>query len=182
MRISRKRRRPAPSIGKNYHANEQIRAAQVRVVSDEGDLGIMPVAAAFRLAQERELDLVEINPKADPPVCKLVNFGHFKYQKEKEDRKRKVHAHETEVKGIRLSMRIGDHDMEIRKQQGLKFLQRGDKLKIELIMRGRERIHKDIGEQVIKNFIAALTKDLPIRIDQPISAQGHKMFAVVARS
>ena len=79
-------------------------------------------------------------------------------------------------------MRIGDHDMEVRKQQGLKFLQRGDKLKIELIMRGRERIHKDIGEQVIKNFIAALTKDLPIRIDQPISAQGHKMFAVVARS
>jgi len=182
MRISRRRRRPEPTFGKTYYANEQIRAPQVRVVSDEGELGIMATAAAIRLAQEKELDLVEINPKAEPPVCKIMNFGHFKYQKEKEERKQKIHAHTTEVKGVRLSVRIGEHDLDIRKKQGIAFLMRGDKLKVELMMRGRERAYRDRAEEIVKSFIAKINAEVPVRIDQAITLQGNKIFAVVART
>lgn len=182
MRISRRRRAPEP-VGKIYRANEQISTPEVRVVDDTGAMaGVMRTADAIRLAHEKGFDLVEINPKAEPPVCRMLNFGHFKYQKEKEARKQKTGAHVTEVKGVRLSMRIGEHDLDIRKQQGIRFLERGDKLKVELMMKGRERAYRARAEEVVKNFIAAVNKDLPVRIDQPIAAQGPKIFAVIARS
>lgn len=182
MRISRKRRAPEP-VGKLYRANEQISTPEVRVIDDAGGMmGVMKTADAIRLAHEKGSDLVEINPKAEPPVCRILNFGHFKYQKEKEARKQKTHAHVTEVKGVRLSIRIGEHDLEIRKQQGIRFLERGDKLKVELMMKGRERAFRGRAEEVVKNFIAAVNKDLPVRIDQAVTAQGPKIFAVIARS
>ena len=182
MRISRKRRAPEP-VGKTYRVNEQINVPEVRVIDDAGAmLGLLRTADAIRQAQEKGFDLVEINPKAEPPVCRILNFGHFKYQKEKEARKQKTHAHVTEVKGVRLSIRIGEHDLEIRKQQGIRFLERGDKLKVELMMKGRERAFRDRAEEVVKNFIAAVNKDLPVRVDQPVTAQGPKIFAVIART
>jgi len=180
MRISRRRKKARPQI--RYFANERIRAPQVRVISDEGELGIMPTAEAIRKAQEQEMDLVQINPKGDPPVCRIMDFGHFKYQKEKEERVKKARAHATEVKGVRLSMRIGKHDIEVRKKQALKFLGRGDKLKIELIMRGREKAHRDLGKQIVTKFIASINEDMPIKTDQAIAQQGHKLFTVVMRA
>ena len=182
MRISRKRRSPEP-IGKLYRANEQIATTEVRVIDDTGAMqGVMRTADAIRLSHEKGFDLVEINPKADPPVCRMIDFGHFKYQKEKEARKQKTHAHVTEVKGVRLSMRIGVHDMDIRKQQGIRFLMRGDKLKVELLMKGRERAYRERASEIVKNFIALINKDLPVKIEAPITAQGPKIFAVIART
>lgn len=179
MRISRRRKKIQPK--KRHFANELIRAPKVRVIGEAGEIGIMPTAEAIRLANEQGLDLVQINPKGEPPVCKIMDFGHFKYQKEKEERLQKAHARATEVKGIRLSVRIGKHDLDVRKKQALKFLERGDKLKIELIMRGRERTHKDRAQQIIKEFTDIINTEMPVKVDQAVTQQGNKLFAVIMR-
>lgn len=182
MRIHRHRvRRPKIDIP-TYRVNEQITNETVRVIDDQAQpLGVIKTADALRMAQEREFDLVEVSPKAVPPVCKFIDYGHFKYQKEKEVRKQKAQSKEVEIKGIRLSVRIGEHDFDIRRQQAKKFLERGDKLRIEIVLRGRERAHADIAEQVVKRFIAALQQDFPLRVEQPLSKQGGRMTSVVAR-
>ena len=119
--------------------NERIAAPEVRVLDIEGNnVGLMPTRQAINMAREQEMDLVEINPKGMPPVCKIIDFRHFKYQKEKEARKQKANAHESDIKGIRLSIRIGDHDMGVRLTQAENFLNRGDKVKPVIILKGRE--------------------------------------------
>ena len=103
MRIHYRRRVPQKPLGAIYRANEQILVAEVRVIDEENKfLGVMPVAEALKIAQQRELDVVEVSPKEVPPVCKILDYGAFKYQKEKEKRAQKAHAKKVEVKGIRL--------------------------------------------------------------------------------
>jgi translation initiation factor IF-3 len=182
MRIHRHRHR-APKLDiPVYRANEAIDVPEVRVITDDADLGVMETAKAIALAQERESDLVEVSPKANPPVCKILNYGAFKYQKEKEVRKQKAQSKEVEVKGVRLTFRIGEHDFNVRKDQALKFLERGDKIKIEMVLRGRERAHRGVAEGVIKKFLEAIKATYPIRIEQPLSMQMGKLTLIVARS
>jgi translation initiation factor IF-3 len=122
MRISRRSKKEQPPKI-NYLYNEGIQAPRILVLNSDGsNIGIMTTAEAIRKARELELDLVEINPKTDPPVAKIMDFGQFRYQKEKEMRLKKAHQHVVEIKGIRLSLRIGKHDSEIRKNQAVKFL------------------------------------------------------------
>lgn len=181
MRISR-RKRPQKAIIPHYKKNEHIEAPKLLVLDENGgNLGIMSKSDALKLAEERELDLVEINPKSDPPVVKIVEFADFKYQKEKEARKQRAHSRASETKGIRLSMRIGGHDMEVKKGQAEKFLERGDKVKLELIMKGRENARPDIGEEVIKKFVELLGSSMQVRVEQETTRQGRKMTAIVAR-
>src|SRR3989338_2630409 len=137
MRISHRRKKEEPK--KIYFFNEGIAAPQVLVLDKAGaNLGVMPTSKALSLAREEGMDLVEINPKSTPPVAKIIDFGQFRYQQEKEARISKAHQHVVEIKGVRLSLRIGDHDAEIRRNQALKFLDEGNKVKIEVILRGRE--------------------------------------------
>ena len=139
MRISRKKR-PKKSLIPHYRLNDRIKVPELRVIdADGGNIGIMETSKALALAAEQELDLVEINPKAEPPVAQITDFTHLKYQKEKQARKQKQSVHNSEMKGIRLSMRIGKGDIETRKKQAEKFLERGDKVKLEIILRGAER-------------------------------------------
>lgn len=181
MRRSRKKKPEKPLIP-FYAKNQAIQATTVRVLGVENEnLGVMPTKDALKLAFEKELDLVEINPKADPPVCKLVEFTQFKYQKEKEARKQKANSHIAELKGIRLSIRISDHDMDVRKKQAEKFLERGDKVRIEIILRGRERGKADIANEVIERFVAILSEERDLRYEQEISRQGGKMTAIVVK-
>ncbi|MFZ2804334.1 MAG: translation initiation factor IF-3, partial [Patescibacteria group bacterium] len=108
MRIHYRRRVPLKPLGPVYRANEQITVPQVRVIDEENKfLGVMKTEDAIKVANERELDLVEVSPKEDPPVCKILDYGAFKYQKEKEKRAQKAHAKKVEVKGIRLSVKMG---------------------------------------------------------------------------
>jgi translation initiation factor IF-3 len=127
------------------------------------------------------MDLVEINPKASPPVCKIVEFSHFKYQKEKEAKKQRAGAHESETKGIRLSIRIGDHDLEIRVEQATKFLDRGDKVKAEIILRGRENAKPSIAFDVLKKFQELLAQKFELRVEQPATKQGNKVTSILAK-
>src|SRR3989338_5020417 len=158
MRIHRHRRHlpPKPLIPV-YRINQQIDNPEIRVIDDQGQmLGVIPTSKALELAREKTLDLVEVSPKADPPVCKILDFGQFKYQKEKEVRKQKAQSKEVEVKGIRLTFRIGEHDLEVRRDQALEFLGRGDKIRIEMVLRGRERGHRDVAEAVIERLLTAI--------------------------
>jgi len=181
MRISRKRRPQKPLIPL-FRKNEQIRVPEVRVLGKEGEnLGVMPTMKAIDMARGQEMDLVEINPKAEPPVVKIIEFTHFKYQKEKEARKQKSKQHISEIKGIRLSIRIGDHDLEIRKIQAERFLDRGDKVKAEVILRGRENAHPQMAFEVIRRFYENLAESKSIHYEQPIAKQGNKVTAIIVK-
>ena len=181
MRISRKKR-PEKSLIPHYKLNDKIRVPEVRVLDDEDkNVGVLTVEEALKLAKEREMDLVEINPKAQPPVCKIVDFSHFKYQKEKEARKNKVQAHDTETKGIRLSVRIGDHDMGVRLTQAQKFLDRGDKVKAEIILRGRENGKPGLAFEVLEKFKTKISEKMEIRTEQEPTKQGNKITIIIAK-
>ncbi len=182
MRIHRHRYQKPKLNVPVFRANERIASPEVRVIDEKGEmLGVMPTEKAVALAQERAMDLIEVNPKAEPPVCKLADFGQFKYQKEKEARKQKAQSAEVEIKGIRLSLRIGVGDMETRHQQAKKFFERGDKVKVELPLRGREKAFRDGAREVIEKFIALLKADYPLRIEQPVAYQNGRMTAILAR-
>ncbi len=182
MRISRRSRKPEDPKKIHFY-NEGISAPEVFVLDSTGKaLGAMATAAALRLAREQELDLVEINPKATPPVAKIIDFGQFRYAQEKEIRLRKAHQHVIEIKGVRLSLRIGKHDIEIRKNQTLKFLNDGDKVKVEIILRGRENQQAALAFDILKNFIAEINKEVPVRLEQPTERQGNKVTAIIAKN
>lgn len=183
MRIHRHRqRKPALNITK-YRVNERIRVPEVRVIGFEGEiLGVMQTEKAIALAQSKELDLVEVSPVADPPVCKILDYGQFKYQKEKEARKQKAQAKEVEMKVIRLSVRIGTHDQDVRQKQAAKFLDRGDKVKIELPMRGREKAHKEVAEEVINGFANGLKAQMNLRIEQEVKYIGGRFSTIIAKA
>ena len=180
MRISRKKKKP--EIKKVYFYNEKINYPEVMVLDDSGTmLGTMTTADAIRTAREKEMDLVLINPKSNPPVAKIADFGQFKYQKEKEDRKKRAKTHVTETKGVRLSMRIGEHDLGIRRKQAIKFLNKGDKVKTEIILRGRENRQKPLGIELMKKFIVSVNEIEEVRTEQEATIQGNKITAIIAK-
>jgi translation initiation factor IF-3 len=137
--------------------NNDIRAQQLRVIDEDGkQLGILSKQEALALAQERELDLVEISPDANPPVCKIVDWGKFNYQRTKQQQKNRRLVKAAELKQMRFGLKIGDHDLEIKMNKVKKFLEAGHKVKITLFYRGREQAHKEIGfklaDKVINDF------------------------------
>ena len=181
MRISRKRR-PKKTLIPKYNKNQFIKAEEVRVLDAHGEnLGVLSLSDALAKAKEEEMDLVEINPKGNPPVCKIIDFTNFKYQKEKEARKQKAKTHIAELKGIRISIRISEHDMGVRLNQAEKFLDRGDKVKIEIILRGRERGRADLAHQAVNNFVSKLEEKYPLRFEQETTRQGSKVTAIVTK-
>lgn len=183
MRIHYRRRKPQQhDVGLQFRANQAIRSPEVRVIGADGaDLGIMSIGDALKVAREQELDLVEVAPKAQPPVCRILEYGQFKYQKEKEQRAKKVKAKKVEVKGIRLSVKMGEHDLDVRRGKAEDFLEEGHKLKIEIVMRGREKAHTDIAAQRIESFINTLKEKHDLFIEQPVKRQGGTVSAIVGR-
>ncbi len=182
MRIHYRRRFTPKPLGQIYRANEQILVPEVRVIDDEGKfLGVLKTPDAIAAARERELDLVEVSPKETPPVCKILDYGAFKYQKEKEKRVQKAHAKKVEVKGIRLSVKMGAHDLDVRKAQALSFLEEGDKLKIEIFLRGREKAHGELATIRINDFLKMLEMKYPLTIEQGVTRQGGNVSSIVGR-
>ncbi len=183
MRIHYHRRRQSNKPkGPIYRANEQIRVPEVRLIDDHGTfLGVMKTFDALKLAREHEADLVEVSPKEQPPVCKLLDFGTFKYQKAKEQQAQKAHAKKVDIKGVRLSVKMGIHDMDVRKKKALSFLEEGDKIKIEIRMRGREKAHGELAFKRIENFIKLLEETYTLTIEQKITRQAGNVSAIIGR-
>ena len=127
---------------------------------------MVETAAALQMARERELDLVEIVPNVRPPIVKIMDFGKYQYQKAKEEQQQKSKQKKTEVKGIRLGLRIDDHDLDVRKNQTEKFLSQGNKVKIEIRLKGREKAHQPLAREVLNNFIQSIA--VPNKVEQEI--------------
>lgn len=181
MRITHRRKKEDPK--KDYRLNEQITAPEVLVLDAEGKkIGVMATGEAIRMAQEGGLDVVEINPITTPPVVKIMNFGQFRYHLEKEARIAKARQHVVDIKGVRLSLRIGEHDLEIRRTQTLKFLNGGDKVKIEIILRGRENQQGQLAVDRMKKFVTDVQALLPVRIEQAVERNANKVTAILAKS
>jgi translation initiation factor IF-3 len=160
-----------------------IRVPEVRVIDENGEhVGTMSTVEAQRLADERGLDLIEINPEANPPVVKILEYGQFKYQKDKEERLQKKKQKETEVKGVRLSLRIGEHDKTLRLNQAKGFFEDGNKVKVEIILRGRERQFVENAFKVVKLFIEELNKVTPLRVEQAPTKQENKIIALLTKA
>ncbi|MAF13983.1 MAG: translation initiation factor IF-3 [Parcubacteria group bacterium] len=182
MRISRKRTKYKKTPPKKYQTNQYIRSEQVRLIDETGEnVGVTDTAKALAMAQDKGLDLVEVSPLAKPPVAKIVDYSKLKYQEEKERRKEKAKQKKVEVKGIRLSLRISEHDKEVRVRQANKFLSQDDKVKIEMILRGRERQHRDLAREIINKFISSVNELIPAAAESSVTIQGGKLSVVIAK-
>lgn len=134
------------------------------VIGSNGEkLGIMDTHSAITKAKESGLDLVEVSPNANPPVCKIVDFGQFQYSRSKKQKTNK--PKKVEIKGIRLSLTIGKHDLEVKRNQAKKFLSQKDKVRIELMLRGRERQHVNKAKDVVNEFLSEIIDDISIEQD-----------------
>lgn len=148
-------RRPDPS---SYtRVNGKIRAREVRVIDGEGgQLGVMSIGEALTLARSRQVDLVEVSANANPPVCKLVNFGKHRYEQAKKEKETKKHQHANKVKEVQLSPGIDPHDLKIKMTHAIDFLCEDMKVKVALRFRGRENAHPEVGMKLVHKFIADL--------------------------
>jgi translation initiation factor IF-3 len=138
--------------------NHQIKAAEVRVIDDSGKMvGVMKLSDALSLAEEREVDLVEISPQANPPVVKLLNYDKYRYQQEKAAQEAKKKVKKVTMKEIRLSVRIGINDLNFKAKQASEFMSEGNKVKADVRMRGREQAHAELAFDLIKKFQTLIT-------------------------
>ena len=129
----------------------------VRVIDEAGkNLGVLDTGEALKIAQERGLDLIEIAPTARPPVTKIMDFGKFKYEEEKKERQHKTKQKEVEIKSLRVGFTTGKHDLELKSSQAQKFLEAGDKVKIDMILKGREKALRDFAQKKFDGFLAMI--------------------------
>ncbi|MCK4715293.1 MAG: translation initiation factor IF-3 [Candidatus Marinimicrobia bacterium] len=157
---------------KRLRVNEQIRAQSLRLIDPDGkQLGIVSSGEALRLADEHNLDLVEIAPTAKPPVCKIMDFGKYKYQQQMKDRESKKKQHVVKVKEVRFRPRIGEHDLIMKVNHVRKFITDGYKVKITLMFRGRELAHKEVGVALI-NRIFEMLSDISV-VEKSPSFEGR---------
>ncbi len=136
-----------------YQINEEIRDREVRLIGADGEqLGIMSSIAAMNIAAEKDFDLVKIAPGSNPPVCKIMDYGKYRFEQSKREKEARKNQHIVEVKEIRMSPSIGDNDFLTKLRNGQKFLNEGDRLKVTVRFRGREMAHTNIGEQLLRDF------------------------------
>jgi translation initiation factor IF-3 len=179
-------RRPIPPIDKRsaksfIRTNERIRAREVRVIDENGEqLGVMAPFDALKMARERSLDLVEISPNAVPPVCKIQDYGKFLYEKDKSDRAARKKQKIIVIKEVKFSVTVDEHDYQTKKNQAVRFLGEGDKVKASLRFKGRQMAHRDLGYKIINRLIldigeAGLVEFMP-------RMEGTTLHAIIAPS
>ena len=159
--------------------NEEIREREVRVVNEQGEqLGVMSTQEALKLAEEQQLDLVNIAPMAKPPVCKLMDYGKYRFEQSKREKEIKKNQKVIETKEVRLSATIEDHDIDVRYRQAAKFLQDGNKVKVSIRFRGRQLAHSEIGTDVMQDF-AERIKEYGVVEKKPM-IEGRNMTMMLA--
>ena len=160
--------------------NEQIRDKEVRLIGEDGEqLGIVPGKEALRMAQEAELDLVKIAPTAKPPVCKIIDYGKYRYELARKEKEAKKKQKVIEIKEVRLSPNIDTNDLNTKVGAARKFLEKGDKVKVTLRFRGREMAHQQIGMEVL-NRVRDDLSELAVVESFPTKIEGRQMIMVLA--
>ena len=159
--------------------NEQIRDREVRLIGENGEqLGIMSARDAMKLAKEAELDLVKIAPQAKPPVCKIIDYGKYRYEQARKEKEARKKQKTIEIKEIRLSPNIDTNDLNTKINAAKKFLTKGDKVKVTLRFRGREMAHMNASKHILDDFAEALTEIAVV--EKPAKVEGRSMTMVLA--
>ncbi len=167
------------AISNDYFINDQIRDREVRVIGADGEqLGVMSIADAMRAAEDAELDLVKIAPNANPPVCKIVDYGKFKYEQTRKEKEAKKKQKVVEIKEIRLSPNIDTNDLNTKTLNARKFLEKGNRVKVTLRFRGREMAHMAQSKHILDDFAEALADVAAIDKEPKVEGRSMTMFLV----
>ena len=159
--------------------NGEIRDREIRVISETGEmLGVMSPREAMRLAEEADLDLVKISPNAVPPVCKIMDYGKFKFEQAKKEKENRRNQKIVEIKEVQLSMTIDVGDLNVKAKQATRFLNDGNKVKVSIRLRGRQMAHANLGRDVMNNFFEGL-KEIAV-IEKPINMEGRNIIMILA--
>lgn len=165
---------------KKVFVNNEIRAEKVRLVDEEGQqLGLLPLDEAIAKAKEKGLDLIQVTEKLDPPVCKIMDYGKHLYNLKKKEKS--SHPKGGDLKRVRLTFNISDHDLETRVRQASKFLKSGDKIMIEMRLKGREKAHGDFAKNKITKFITMLGELIPIKTERELKRQPRGFTMIITR-
>ena len=167
-------------IKQELPTNGQIRAKEVQLISDNGEkLGIVPIGRALELAQEKKMDLVLVSPNSEVPVCKIMNYGKYKFEQSKKEKEAKKKQKVQETKELRITPNIEEHDFGFKCKNARKFLEDGNKVKITVRFRGREVNNTKLGEEVLNQFISSL-EDISVVEKRP-KLEGKNMFIILAK-
>ncbi len=162
-----------------YRVNRRIRVPEVRVIGADGaQLGVLRTEEALRIAEEGGFDLVEVSPKAMPPVCKIMDYGKFKYENSKKTKEARKHQSTVILKEVKFRPKTDDHDFDFKVKHIRRFLQEGNKAKLAVIFRGREIVHPETGQDVLKRVVAA-TSDIA-QVEQMPMMEGRRMLMIIA--
>ncbi len=158
--------------------NERIRAREVRVIGADGEqLGVLPIREALSKAQESELDLVEVAPTAQPPVCRIMDYGRYKYEQGKRERGAHRHARASDIKGMRMSPNIGEHDFQMKARQVFYFLKDGHKVRVSMWFRGRQMAHPKLGEVLLVRLAETVAE--AGSVERPPLLEGRNMIMIL---
>lgn len=159
--------------------NERIRIREVRLIDENGEqVGVVPTADALQIARERGLDLVEVAPNANPPVARLMDYGKYRYEESRKEREARKKQKQAQVKEIRFTPNIDDHDLETKVRHARKFLTSGDKVKVSVRFRGRQNLHRDLGRDLLLRVIDML-EDIA-QVDQMPRSEGRDMSMMLS--
>ena len=166
---------------KDQRINEGIRASEVRLIDEDGgQLGVVPIDEALQIARTRDTDLVEVAPNAQPPVCRLMDYGKFLYERSKREREARRSQKQTEVKEIRLRPKTGEHDIAYKTRDARRFLQRGAKVKVRIRFRGREITHPEVARDLLDRIADELS-DVAV-VEKAGEMEGRTMLMILAPS
>jgi len=165
-------------IIKELQINEEIREKEVRLIDVDGtQLGIVPIKKALEIANERRLDLVNVAPTANPPVCRILDYGKYKYELTKKEKEARKNQKIINVKEIRLTPNIEEHDLQVKANRAIEFLKDGDKVKISVRFKGREMGHTEMGEEVLKDFLNLL--DEYGKVEKEAKMEGRNLVVIL---
>ena len=169
-----------PPISKQeLQINEQIRDKELRVIDSDGNqLGIMSLPQALEIAEQKNLDLVKIAPQANPPVCKIIDYGKFRFEQAKREKEARRNQRVVEIKEVRLSLNIDTHDFETKKNHALRFISDGNKVKASIRFRGREMGHPELGLEIMRKFSDAMSEVAVV--EKPAKLEGRNMLMFLA--
>ncbi len=168
-----------PISNKELQINEQIRDKELRVVDSDGSqLGIMPLKQALELAEQRNLDLVKIAPQAKPPVCKIIDYGKFRFEQSKREKEQRKNQKVVDIKEVRLSLNIDTHDFDTKKNHAVRFISEGNKVKVSIRFRGREMGHPELGQEIMSRFAEAMSE--VANVEKPAKLEGRSMLMFLA--
>ncbi len=168
-----------PISNKELQINEQIRDKELRVIDSDGtQLGIMSLRQAMDIAEKKNLDLVKIAPQANPPVCKIIDYGKFRFEQAKREKEARKNQRVVEIKEVRLSRNVDAHDFETKKNHALRFISEGNKVKASIRFRGREMGHPELGLEIMRRFADAMSE--VANVEKPAKLEGRTMLMFLA--